>query len=1139
SGTLHGNTVTNPKEDLKGITTRSGVAYQGLTTPIPSKVAKQGTEVTKDQVQTPSSQSTSPIQPMVTQSKPETLVSEPVAAPVSAPMPNLKPSIPYPSRRDNERRQKLSEMARTPMSEHSSAVILNKLPKKLGDPGKVLIPCEFPGIDECLADFQLFEEADAFLGLEEDPDSPELDPSYYDPEGDILSLEAILNSDPSLPLPNHDKSVESDLQPSEDGNRCFLDFNWLLRLATHTLGCCLDKSFRWSRDSFGTHDYHRSRSTLTISLSSATSAEIARDMVRALLLDKKNQSSTPASSSTPAPVKAVEPNCVSCGVSVSLPNLKPSIPYPSRRDNERRRDQANEQIEKFYEIYKDMSFEISFTDALILMPKFAFTLKALIGNKEKLSEMARTPMNEHCLAVTLNKLPRKLGDPGKFLIPCEFPGMDECLALAGLGASINLMPLFVELKDLPPHLEYVFLEGDNKLSVIIAKELGDEEKSALIKILIEEDYKPAVQHQRRVNPKIHDIIKKEVEKLLDAGLIYPISDSPWVSPLNEATRKDHFPLPFMDQMIERLAGNKYYCFLDGFSGYFQILIDPRDQEKTTFTCPYGTFAYRRMPLGLCNAPGTFRRCMLAIFHDMVEKTMEVFMDDFSVFGNSFKNCLSRLDKMLQRCEDSKLCLNWEKIYFMVKEGIVLGHKISKNGIEVDKAKINVIAKLPHPTTVKGAVLGQHHKKHFRPIHYASKTLTNAESNYTMTEKEMLAVVMPRRDCSVGFCSSKSDFTVIDTKGVENLAADHLSRLENPYENVLDPKEINENFPLKTLSMVTSRGDSGAPWFANFANYHAGNFLVKGMSTQQKNKFFKDVKHYFWDDPFLFKICADQVIRRCVHGKEALDILKACHNGPTGGHHGANLTAKKVFDAGFFWPTIYKDAHEFGAPRAIISDRGTHFCNDQFEKVMRKYGVNNRLSTAYHPQTSGQVEVTNRGLKRILERTIGQNRASWSDKLDDTLWAFRTAYKTPIGCTPYKLVYGKACHLPIELEHKAYWALKQTNFDLSVAGDHRKIQLNELNELRDHAYKNSLIYKEKTKRIHDSKIKNRVFNVGDQVLLFNSRLKIFSGKLKSRWSGPFTIAKVLPYGTVELSSANGPNFKVNGHRIKHYFGGDVP
>ncbi|GJW55557.1 reverse transcriptase domain-containing protein [Tanacetum coccineum] len=177
--------------------------------------------------------------------------------------------------------------------------------------------------------------------------------------------------------------------------------------------------------------------------------------------------------------------------------------------------------------------------------------------------------------------------------------------------------------------------------------------------------------------------------------------------------------------------------------------------------------------------------------------------------------------------------------------------------------------------------------------------------------------------------------------------------------------------------------------------------------------------------------------------------------------------------------------------------------------MLKYGVTHRLSTVYHPQISGQVEVSNRGLKRILEKTIGENCASWSDKLDDALWAFRTAFKTPIGCTPYKLVYGKACHLPIELKHKAYWALKHCNYDLVTAGDHRKVQMNELSELRDQAYENSLIYKEKTKRIHDSKSKNRVFNVGDRVLLFNSRLKIFSGKLKTRWTGPFTVTQDCP------------------------------
>ncbi|GJZ20594.1 reverse transcriptase domain-containing protein [Tanacetum coccineum] len=528
-----------------------------------------------------------------------------------------------------------------------------------------------------------------------------------------------------------------------------------------------------------------------------------------------------------------------------------------------------------------------------------------------------------------------------------------------------------------------------------------------------------------------------------------------------------------------------------------------------------------MPFGLCNAPGTFQRCMMAIFHDMIEKTMEVFMDNFSFCGNSFENCLSHVEKMLKRYEDTNLCLNWEKSHFMIKEGIVLGHKISKNGIEVDKAKVDVIAKLPHPTTVKGvrSFLGHagFYRRFIKDFSKISRPMTH------LLEKN--ASFIFSNECIQAFETLKKKLT----------EAPIAPRLGLPLSYLRCKKKF-------------------------------------GHRSQQKNKFFKDVKHYFWDDPYLFKICADQVIRRCVSGQEAIDILIACHSGPTGGHYGANYTAKKfaifcrvgkrfhgpftVFTRdtrtySWFLPT--NDARDarvvckflkslfarFGTPRAIISDRGTHFCNDQFAKVMLKYGVTHRLSTAYHPQTSGQVEVSNRGLKRILERTVGENRASWSDKLDDALWAFRTAYKTPIGCTPYKLVYGKACHLPIELEHKAYWALKHANFDLSTAGDHRKVQLNELNELRDQAYENSLIYKEKTKRIHDSKIKNRVFNVGDQVLLFNSRLKIFSGKLKTRWSGPFTIAQVYPYGTVELSQNSGPNFKVNGHRLKHYFGGDVP
>nr|GEX61014.1 reverse transcriptase domain-containing protein [Tanacetum cinerariifolium] len=297
------------------------------------------------------------------------------------------------------------------------------------------------------------------------------------------------------------------------------------------------------------------------------------------------------------------------------------------------------------------------------------------------------------------------------------------------GKSLIDEPPEVELKDLPPHLEYAFLEGDDKLPVIIAKYLSVEEKTTLItvlkshkraiawklsdikginpefcthKILKEEDFEPAVQHQRRVNPKIYDVIKQENEenKLIPTHLVTGWRVCIDYRKLNETTRKDHFPLPFMDQMLERVARKEYYCFLDGFSGYFQIPIDLKDQEKTTFTCPYKTFAYRRMPFGLCNAPGTFQRCMMAIFYDMIQKTIEVFMDDFSVFGNAFQTCLSHLEKMLKRCEDTNLCLNWEKSHFMVKEAIVLGHKISKNGIEVDKAKVDVIDKLPHPTTVK-------------------------------------------------------------------------------------------------------------------------------------------------------------------------------------------------------------------------------------------------------------------------------------------------------------------------------------------------------------------------------------------------------------------------------------------------------
>nr|GFA99077.1 reverse transcriptase domain-containing protein [Tanacetum cinerariifolium] len=257
-----------------------------------------------------------------------------------------------------------------------------------------------------------------------------------------------------------------------------------------------------------------------------------------------------------------------------------------------------------------------------------------------------------------------------------------------------------------------------------------------------------------------------------------------------------------------------------------------------------------------------------------------------------------------------------------------------------------------------------------------------------------------------------DFKVIDTRGAENYAADHLSHLENPYENVFDPKEINKTFPLEFLNKVAHK-DRSTPWFADLANYHAGNFIIK----------------------------------------EAIDILNACHSGPTEGHYGANYIAKKVFDSGFYWPSIYKDDFELVKRCDSCQRQGKNSQRDEMPQnfiqiceIFDVWGID--FMGPIPPQTSGQVEVTNRGLKRILKRTVGENRASWSDKLEDALWAFRTAFKTSVGCTPYRLVYGKACHLPLELEHKAYWALKHANFDLKTTGNHRKLQLNELNELRD-------------------------------------------------------------------------------------------
>ncbi|RVW21481.1 Retrovirus-related Pol polyprotein from transposon 297 [Vitis vinifera] len=522
----------------------------------------------------------------------------------------------------------------------------------------------------------------------------------------------------------------------------------------------------------------------------------------------------------------------------------------------------------------------------------------------------------------------------------------------------------LNLKPLPVELKYTYLEENNQCPVVISSSLTSHQENCLMEVLkrckkaigwqisdlkgisplvcthhiyMEEEAKPIRQLQRRLNPHLQEVVRAEVLKLLQAGIIYPISDSPWVSPtqvvpkksgitvvqnekgeeittrltsgwrvcidyrkLNAVTRKDHFPLPFIDQVLERVSGHPSI----------------------------------RMPFGLCNAPATFQRCMLSIFSDMVERIMEVFMDDITVYGGTFEECLVNLEAVLHRCIEKDLVLNWEKCHFMVRQGIVLGHIISEKGIEVDKAKVELIVKLPSPTTVKGVRQFLGHAGFYRRfikgfsslskplcellakdakfiwderscawpkedgkpyvIYYASKTLNEAQRNYTTTEKELLAVVFALdkfRAYLVGsFIIVFTDHSALkirsqikDKKGVENVVADHLSRLVIAHNS--HPLPINDDFPEESLMFLVK-----TPWYAHIANYLVTGEIPSEWNAQDRKHFFAKIHAYYWEEPFLFKYCADQIIRKCVPEDEQQGILSHCHENACGGHFASQKTA---------------------------------------------------------------------------------------------------------------------------------------------------------------------------------------------------------------------------------------------------------
>ncbi|CAA7028481.1 unnamed protein product [Microthlaspi erraticum] len=706
------------------------------------------------------------------------------------------------------------------------------------------------------------------------------------------------------------------------------------------------------------------------------------------------------------------------------------------------------------------------------------------------------------------------------------------------------------------------------------------------RIHLEDESKSSIEPQRRLNPNLKEVVKKEILKLLDAGIIYPISDSTWISPvhcvpkkggitvikndkeeliptrtivghrmcidyrkLNSASRKDHFPLPFIDQMLERLANHPFYCFLDGYSGFFQIPIHPNDQEKTTFTCPYGTFAYRRMPFGLCNAPAEISEKGIELDRAKVDVMLQLpvpktVKDIRSFLGHAgfyrrFIKDFSKIARPLTRllCKETDFEFDEEchKSWTLLKDALV-------------SAPIVQAPNWDHPFEIMcdasdyavGAVLGQKIDKKLNVIYYASKTMDDAQCKYATTEKELLAIVFAFEKFRSYIVGSKVivhtdhaalrhifakkdtkprllrwilllqefDIEVVDKKGVENGVADHLSRMRvedmipindsMPEEQLMAIMILKESFDEKVrLEEVKALRDENLPWYADIVNFMVSGEVPSSFDAYKRKKFFKDARHYYWDEPYLYKRGPDSIYRRCIAEEDVQGVLEHCHGSAYG--DAASYIAKcdpcqrkggitkrdemplnpilevEIFDVwGIDFMGPFKPSSN-GHNYILVADYVSKWieaipcptCDAKvFEKLMKSYGVKHKVATPYTLKPVGKLKLTKPPLEGLLST----------------------------------LLYGKDCHLPVEVEYKALWAVKMLNFDIKAAQEKRM----------------------RTKAAHDKLIRLKDFKVGDSVLLYNSKLRLFPGKLRSKWAGPFKIHEVYPMDPSLCSIKRGRN-----------------